>query len=231
MNQNNVNRQQSQVTPEEVQQQVSQMTPEELQRTQVINLKDLEEVVKFEKRTSKKPAIIVAVIAIALILSGSGAQIATTLKEKKKEEQVIAQRKEEELRKTSLTCTQNKLNNSNGTDAIYSFRYEFEDDLVIKANKMLSVTVTPGKENGKAEIKKLKDNYEKNKLSIRGYENSISTTDKGFVLVTEIDYRDLKPDEVKSTQIKDLATSVDYEEGALKNTIIEDMTKKNFTCK
>ena len=30
-----------------------QLSPEELQQTQVINLKDLEEVVRFEKRTSK----------------------------------------------------------------------------------------------------------------------------------------------------------------------------------
>ena len=53
----------------------------------------------------------------------------------------------------------------------------------------------------------------------------------GFVLVTKIDYRKLKVDDVKVTQLKDLATTVDYEEGALKNTILEDMATKKFTCK
>ena len=54
---------------------VDQMTPEELQRTQVINLKDVEEVVRIEKRTSKKPAIIVAIIGLALVMGGAGTQI------------------------------------------------------------------------------------------------------------------------------------------------------------
>lgn len=210
---------------------VEQMTPEELQRTQVINLKDVEEVVRIEKRTSKKPAIIVAIIGLALVMGGAGTQINASLKEKKLEEQRIEQRREESVKKTSLTCSQNKLNNENGTDVVYSFRYDFEDDKVIAANKMVSVTVTPGKDKGKEEIKKMKDNYEKNKLSITGYENSLSATEKGFVLVTKIDYRKLKVDDVKVTQLKDLATTVDYEEGALKNTILEDMATKKFTCK
>lgn len=221
MNQNN--REQVQNT--------NQMTPEELQRTQVINLKDLEEVVRIEKKTSKKPAIIIAIIGLALLMGGTGTQIAASLKEKKLEERAIEQRREDSVKKTSLTCSQNKLNNADGTDVVYSFRYEFEDDKVIKANKMVSVTVTPGKDKGKDTIKKLKENYEKNKLSITGYENSLSSTEKGFVLVTKIDYRRLKVDDVKVTQLKDLATTVDYEEGALKNTILEDMATKKFTCK
>ena len=44
-----------------------QMTPEELQRTQVLNFQDVEDLANFEKRTSKKPAIIIAILGIISI--------------------------------------------------------------------------------------------------------------------------------------------------------------------
>ena len=38
---------------------VQELTKEELQKTQILNLKELEETIVFEKKTSKKPAIFV----------------------------------------------------------------------------------------------------------------------------------------------------------------------------
>ena len=43
------------------------MTQEELQKTQVLNLKDVEEAARFERITSKKPAIIVATIGLVTV--------------------------------------------------------------------------------------------------------------------------------------------------------------------
>ena len=48
-----------------------QMTQEELQRTQVLNLQEVEKVAKFEKRTSKKPALFVAFLGILSITFGT----------------------------------------------------------------------------------------------------------------------------------------------------------------
>ena len=61
MNQNDMNNQPRMVTPEEIQQ-VNHISPEELQETQVLNLRDVQEAMKFEKRTSKKPAIILGIV-------------------------------------------------------------------------------------------------------------------------------------------------------------------------
>ena len=45
-------------------QKVHQVTPEELQKTLVLNLADFEETARIEKMTSKKPALIVALLGV-----------------------------------------------------------------------------------------------------------------------------------------------------------------------
>ena len=75
MNQSNNQERQNvrMITPEQVSSQTQKefMSQEELQRTQVLNLKDVQETVKYEKLHSKKPAIIVAIIGIVCLSIGS----------------------------------------------------------------------------------------------------------------------------------------------------------------
>ena len=75
MNQNQQNTQQR----NKVQQRSQQMTQEELQKTQVLNLKDVEEAARFERITSKKPAIIVAAIGVLSIMFGATFGVVQTL--------------------------------------------------------------------------------------------------------------------------------------------------------
>ena len=49
---------------------IQEMTREELTRTQVLNLSDFEKVAEFEKSTSKRPAIFLAILGIFCIMSG-----------------------------------------------------------------------------------------------------------------------------------------------------------------
>ena len=42
---------------------------EELTRTQVLNLQELEHAAKYEKKTSKKPAAVLAILGVFLFLS------------------------------------------------------------------------------------------------------------------------------------------------------------------
>lgn len=206
------------------------LTPEELQQTQVINLKDLEEVVRIEKRTSKKPAIILGIIGIALLIGGSSFQIATSLKEKREAERKIEQRKEPTDIKTHLNCSQTKLNNSNGTDIIYSFSYDFVNDKLTKEVKILSAVPTPGTSNGKDVIKKYKESLKKYVNSTEGYTVSIDDSDDGFIMTTTIDYKKLDKSKLNSNQKEEMATRVNYEKDTYKNTILEDMNKDKFVC-
>ena len=213
----------------DMQNQQRQLSPEELQQTQVINLKDLEEVVRFEKRTSKKPAIILGIIGLALLIGGSSFQIATVLKEKREaEEKIIEQRRNQVVEKDYLSCEQTK--SANDLDYKYSFSYDFENQKLVKATKVLSISPTPGKPNGAAEVTKYKDEIRKIMKTTDGYESSLTDIDNGFIITTNIDYNELDLEEVKE-QNKNIAISVDYKKNTLKSVITSDMKNKNFICK
>ncbi|MBQ6498017.1 MAG: hypothetical protein IJI58_04825 [Bacilli bacterium] len=230
MNQNDMKNQPRMVTPEEIQQ-VNHITPEELQETQVLNLKDVQEAVRFEKRTSKKPAIILGIIGIALLLSGTGFQIAMSLKEKKEEEKIVEHRREEDtVKKTYLSCSQTKLNTSNYTDDVYTFSYNFEDDKLIGVTKLLSVIPSPGKKESAEGIKKYKEAMKKYINPTRGYEVMLNDTENGFSITTVIIYDELDIATLDASQKNNIITSIDYESGESRETILEDMTKRNFTC-
>ena len=62
---------------------VQELTKEELQKTQILNLKELEETIVFEKKTSKKPAIFVAILGILSIIAGTSVMTVQHLNAKK----------------------------------------------------------------------------------------------------------------------------------------------------
>ena len=102
---------------------------EELQKTQVLNLKDVEETVKFEKSISKKPAMIIAIIGAIFLTLGSTLQIAKTMKksvEPKVEKREISKEKQT-VAPVILECQKIQLNNSDGTNITYTINYTFNN--------------------------------------------------------------------------------------------------------
>ena len=132
------------ISPEEVQRQSQgkQMTPEELQKTQVLNLKDVEEAVKYEKMNSKKPAIIVGIIGILLLTCGTTFQIAKSLKGtestiEKREVQPNKVKRVDLTKAYSLTCKKLTLNNADGTDMDYTIKYNIQSNKLVSFSKKL----------------------------------------------------------------------------------------------
>lgn len=229
MNQNDMRNQPRAVSPEEIER-VNKLSPEELQKTQVLNLKDVEEAVRIEKRTSKKPAIILGIVGITLLLFGSGFQIATALKEKKQEESVVEQRKEVvTVKKTHLSCSQTKFN-VNGVDNVYSFSYYFEDGVLLKETKILTAVPTPSNPKGPEQIKKNREAFKKVLNQSEGYSIDFKETETGYTVTTEIDYNEFDPSKLNPIQKTNVAMSVDYETGTLETTVQDDMTQKKFVC-
>ena len=142
MNQNQQNTQQR----DKVQQRSQQMTQEELQKTQVLNLKDVEEAARFERITSKKPAIIVAAIGVLSIMFGATFGVVQTLTTEPtiKDNSNSTTEKRQVLTQTdSLNCTLSLLNNADGTDQIYNVVYTFKD---IKLNSKRAHFISKKKE-------------------------------------------------------------------------------------
>ena len=205
-----------------------QISQEELQKTLVLNLSDVEEVVRVEKKTSKKPAIMVGIIGLTLLLFGSGFQIITVMKERQEQERLIEQRKSEIVR-TNIDCNKTKLKNSTNSDDIYSFTYHFENGKLVSATKVLTVTPSAGKTV--SDIKKYRDSFKELMNTLTGYDIRISENDKGFIVTVEIDYKALNILEVDEKQSKNAVTAVDYKLYDLESSIKKDMKKREFNCK
>ena len=101
-----------------------QLSDDELQRTQVLNLQAFKETARIEKLSSKKPAIILAVIgvlSISLGLSFPAIQSLSTRQNAEKNQQKTLERRqsEEKIKKVveeEMICTHQDLNKPNGTD-------------------------------------------------------------------------------------------------------------------
>ena len=108
---------------------------EELTRTQVLNIQELENAAKYEKRTSKKPAVFFAVLgllSISLGVSYPGIQSMMDDSSTKKDN-VTEQRKEEEKEVSStatalqntLTCSINQMNEAEATTTVTNYTFNF----------------------------------------------------------------------------------------------------------
>ena len=156
-----------QISPEEVlqvqnpkqyqQQQQQQMTQQELQRTQVLNIDELEKTVRFEKISSKKPAIIVAAIGILFLTFGTTFQVASNLKgsskvEKRDIAEEVVEKNDVKPATTNLNCNIAATNQADGTDTVYSILYTFEDNKLVGFKKVYTITPTPGNPLGAATV-------------------------------------------------------------------------------
>ena len=232
MNQNNQNVRQ--ITPEEIAQAEGlpkPLTPEELQKTQILNLNELENTIRFEKITSKKPAIIVAAIGILFLVFGTTFQIASSLSTNNRK---VEKRKVEptpQVVETSLSCVKTTLNNPDGTDITYNIDYYFENDKLSSQIREYKYTAIANNPKGEPTIKAKLDNYQRLLSSTSGYQVNTTTTDsKEMKVVVQIDYHSLDLTTIPQNNQNDELTKVTYKKGIESNTIKNDMLTQGFTC-
>ncbi len=216
--------------------QAQQLTPEELQKTQVLNLQELEKTIQYEKKTSKKPAIIVAIIGILSIAIGSSVFTFKTLSSKNDESRIqkkeIVEPQEKEVKETSLTCEMIKLNREDGTDTDLKVIYQFENDKIVSFTKSYTISATNGNEKGIATVEAYKKVYQSFLNPTIGYQITLSpkgTT--GMIVNVKVDYEKLDMTTINPTQNTHISTSVEYPKDSSKLNIQTDMISKGLTCK
>lgn len=218
----------------QVQRQASQMTQEELQRTQVLNLKDVEETVRIEKSTSKKPAIVVATIGVLSILFGTAFPVVQTLSTKPKNDthnNAKVEKKRVINPETTLNCTFTKLNNADGTDTILNANYTFNYDKLIKAEKTFTINPTVGNPLGPTTVQAYITGYQPFLVEqIAGYQMSATPTGNGLIVKSLVDLTVFNPTTLPTLHQGNIATNVEYAVNTEKEAIYKDLTAKGFTC-
>ena len=224
MNEDNVR----QISDEEIK---KTLTKEELQQTQVLNLQEVQKAIHYEKVTSKKPAIFVAVIGIICLLFGGSLQIANVLSANKANVQKRETKKEtKELKKESYT--KKTTNNEDGTNTLYDITYKFEDNKLIGFTKEYTVSAIPGKEEGLKSIEQYKKEYEKLLNEIPGYNiNMSSISNAEITLKVIVDYKKLDLTKLNEIQQTKPFTKVDYNKNTSYYTIKSESLIQGFSEK
>ena len=216
-----------------------QMTPEELQRTQVLNLQDVEELADFERRTSKKPAIIIGLLGIFSILCGGGLTAYQSLNAKmvadttkKVEKREIQNKVEAQPAVTNVNCVFVSPNNADGTDTVFTVNYNFVDGELANFTKQFDITATPGNPNGQAGVLGYVEGYKPFTISIDGY-SVVVTHDNGNKLtaITTVDFDKLNMGQFPEFQQNHFSTSIDYTVGYAQDKVQADLISKGYQCK
>lgn len=196
----------------------------ELQKTQVLNLKAVEDAVRFEKLTSKKPAIVLGIVGIMFILFGTTFQIVDTVQSRPKN--VIEKRTTvvDEVDKTQkLQCQQKS--QFDGITKEFTIFYEFEDNQLIGFTKTLQLVSA-----NSTVIQNYINSFQTYVNPSEGYNPKIERIESGMKFVVEVDYDTLDLTKLNPKQQAHYASKIDYALDTSYNRIKTDMVNGSYVC-
>lgn len=223
--------QQQQTNQQQLKQQMSQ---EELQRTQVLNLQDVQEAVKFEKMTSKKPAILVAILGIASIFMGTTFGVVQNLQAQAEVERnkAVEKRTVVQTEKT-LSCSYTKLADYDGTDYTLERTFTFKENKLIKEVKAFKLSPSQGNPNGETGVQNYLVALQPFLIQMSGYELMVERdkTTGVATTTTTINYETIDTTKVPALNQANFRFSVDYTSTTEQSKIETDLKAKGYTCK
>ncbi len=211
-----------------------QMTPEELQKTQVLNLQDVEEAARYEKRTSKKPAIIIAVVGALAIFLGTAFPVIQSLKAKEEPKQKTHHKVEKKkllTNESTLNCIFTAVNNPDGTDTILNMNLTFDSEKLTKVSKTFTINPTAGNPLGVNTVQAYTAGYQPFlAYPIAGYQMTVTPANSGLIVTSEVNYATYDPTKLPDLHKSNIATNVEYPAATDKTAIYNDLLMKGFTC-
>lgn len=216
--------------------QKQQMTEEELQRTQVLNFDDFKQVARYEKISSKKPAIIVALIGVLALIFGGSYSVVQSQMAKKTEENnkstVQARKKDVKEDKVELTCVRKKeaLASVTGLNEELTIKYIFENDKLTSFTKELNLTIPEGSTTGESAVQTYLTALEPYLVQLDGYKISVKQVDKGVLTTTDVDYKTIDVTKVPELNQQNEYFNITYIAGTNKSAISQDMATQEYQC-
>ena len=219
-------------------QKVHQVTPEELQKTLVLNLADFEETARREKMTSKKPALIVALIGVFSIMLGFSFPLVQSFTARDKVSESITENREnyvedEEEILTNLeniTCNFDRMI-ADGTHVTSVAKITFRDGGIVAFTRTTTINPIPGNGFGPSSVQAINTILQPLLVQMEGYKVTVQpTTEGGTIVVADVDYDKLDFTMFPQKNQTHYSTSVDYASNTPKEQVIPDMGTRGFTC-
>ena len=212
--------------------QKQQMSEEELQRTQVLNFDTFKQVARYEKVSSKKPAIVVALIGILAIIIGGSYPIVQSQMEKNNESKstMQARKKDNKLIASELNCTQEIPAGVNGLDQVMKIKYNFIDNKLTSFTKELTLTISPASTTGTTSLQSFITALQPYLVQKDGYSVVVRQIENGVVTTTSVDYRSVDINTLPELNQKNNYFNVVYLADTNMESIKQDMTTQNYIC-
>lgn len=218
-------------------QKVHQVTPEELQKTLVLNLADFEETARIEKMTSKKPALIVALLGVFSIALGFSFPLVQSFTARDNAENTIVENREEyEEEDVVLSteeiviCTFDKMI-ADGTHVVSIAEISFNNGVISSFVRSTTVNPIPGDRMGPNTVLTYNAIIQPLLVQMDGYGVTIEpTVEGGTKIVATVDYNKLDFTMFPQKNQTHYSTSVDYASNTPKEQVLPDMATRGFTC-
>lgn len=215
----------------------NQLTGEDLTKTQVLNLTDLEEVAKYEKKTSKRPAIMLACTGLFAIIMGITYPFLMSAIDGGESQQLSSKVEKRKVDDTSnikeeVVCHIAQPNNPDGTDTITTLTLIFNQDKLESYIKILNVNATVGNTTGPITVQNYLTGYKAFETNaIPGYSVLSQQTETGMAATVTINLQLLNKATFPEMHKTNPLTNVEYDLNADKNTIVTSLTATGYTCK
>lgn len=210
------------------------LAKEELTKTQVLNLSELEKVANYEKTTSKKPAIFLAVLGIICITMGTTYNGVTAALSggatdiKHKEIDTTSNVKPV----STINCQYNALNGQEGYDTYVNMTLIFNNSKLKSYTKVMNVSPSMGKEEQAGPtVTNLYNNYKNfETLTIPGYDIVSRQKDNGFETIVAIRLEELDRSLLNIYHDSNVVTKVEFTAEDTKETVMKKAKTLQYIC-
>ncbi len=218
-------------------QQSGQVSQEELAKTQVLNLNDVKELARFERKTSKKPAFLFAFAGILSISLGFAYPNIMTALDKApepefKEERPIDENLLNKVEENKQVCKFVAAANADGTTgtATYTLYYD-KDDKLENYTLVLTIDPLPGNAQGVVATEGVYNSYKVlDALPVTGYTSTTSYTATGMKWVADVDLTKLDKQTLTPTHNGLYFAQVQFNAGDDKAQAAPLLTPQGYIC-
>lgn len=221
-------------------QQGSQVSQEELAKTQVLNLNDVKELATFERKTSKKPAILLAIAGIFSITVGFAyPNIMTALDNApivREETTETAKNENKEIlnkvQSDEQVCKFISPQNGDGTSGTVTYTLQYNENNQLQSYAMI-LTISPlsGNAQGVTATQTVYDAYKvMDNIPLVGYTMTTSLTETGMKAVNIVDLTKLDKTTLTPVHMNNYFAQVPFTLGDTKEKVAQLLTPGGFIC-
>lgn len=219
-------------------QQCRMVSQEELAKTQVLNLTDVQEIAKYERKVSKRPAFLFAfagVLAISLGFAYPNIMTAIDSMPSTVSSSFVDNIEDPVLNNEVVnanpnvgSCVYTSSLNADGTQGTTTYNFNFQDGLLQSYTKVLLLNQI--QEAGLVSINNIYNTYKPlDTLQINGYQVSTTYTQTGVSVTTTIDLTQLDKT-LLPVETGQVYSSVEYNLGDAKDVIYANLSQNGYVC-